>query len=467
MTDNQKTIKSSIALKGKGLHTGIEVELKINPAPVNHGYKFQRVDLEDKPIISAIAENVVDASRSTVIAEKGHKVGTIEHLLSALFGLGVDNALIEISGPEVPILDGSSKIFVEEILKVGIIDQQAMKEYFTIKTPIILKDDVKGAEIMMYPDDKFSVDIMINYDSTMLNNQYASIDEMENYATDIATCRTFVFMRDLEVLLKNNMIKGGDIDNAIVIVDREISQDEFDHLADLFNIPRMAVQPTGVLNNISLQFSNEAARHKLLDLIGDFALVGQPIKGKIIARRTGHRTNTDFAKKLRQIIKTNKGDNLAPQYDPNLAPLFDINEVRKILPHRPPFLLIDKILEMNQTTIIGVKNVTMNEPFFVGHFPNEPVMPGVLIVEAMAQCGGILVLKSYPDPENYITYFMKIDKVKFRGKVVPGDTVIFRLELMEPIRRGIANMRGLTFVGNKLVAEGEFVALVTKDKNKQ
>jgi UDP-3-O-[3-hydroxymyristoyl] N-acetylglucosamine deacetylase/3-hydroxyacyl-[acyl-carrier-protein] dehydratase len=464
MAEKQKTIRRPITLKGEGLHTGHPVELTIKPAPINHGYKFQRVDLKDKPIINAIVENVVDTSRSTTIEENGARITTVEHILSALYGLEIDNALIEINAPETPILDGSAKQYVEEILKVGIDEQDAFKEFFVIKNSVTYSDEEHGIELMTFPDDNFSLNVMIDYRSAVLGNQYATLNSLTEYKDQIAPCKTFVFLRELEFLLKNNLIKGGSLDNAIVIIEKGVEQEELDRLADLFNKPRVKAKKQGILNEKDLIFANEPARHKLLDLLGDLALVGMPIKGKILATRPGHASNIEFAKKIKQEIKNKKLRKDAPIYDLTKEPVADITRIMQLLPHRPPFLLVDKIVHMSNIEVIGVKNVTMNEPFFVGHFPNEPVMPGVLIVEAMAQTGGILVLGNVDEPELYSTYFMKIDKVKFKRKVVPGDTLVFKLELITPIRRGIVNMRAEAYVGENMVCEGDLTAQIVKNK---
>ena len=464
MLVKQHTLQKPVSIKGKGLHTGVEVELTLRPASNNHGYKFKRLDLDGQPVISAIAENVTDASRGTSIEENGVKVCTIEHVLAALWGMGVDNALIEINGPEMPIMDGSSTPFINMIKEAGIIELDAVRKYFEIKERIVYADKANGIEIAIYPDDSFGIDVMIDYKSRTLGHQYAMLTNMDDFETEIAPCRTFVFLHELEQLLKHNLIKGGDLDNAIVIVDKPVEQPELDRLAELFNMPKIQVKPEGILNNLELRFSNEPARHKLLDLIGDFALVGKQIKGRIVATRPGHYANNQMARKLRQIIKKEMAKALIPKYEPSHKPVFNVEEVRSRLPHRPPFLFVDKIISITETTVVGVKNVTINEPFFVGHFPGQAVMPGVLIVEAMAQVGGILVLGTVPDPENYLTFFLKIDKVKFRKMVVPGDTLVMRLELVGEIRRGIAVMMAQTYVGEALAAEAELTAQIVKVK---
>ncbi len=464
MLENQITLKGEISLTGKGLHTGVDVKLNICPAPENTGYVFVRTDLEGEPTIDAIADNVIDTSRGTTIEQNGNRVSTVEHVLASLSGMGVDNAFIKIDGPEVPILDGSAKRFVEEIQKVGIQEQEAERGFYVIKEKLVYTDVERGIEIAAYPDDSFSIDVLIDYNSKVLGNQYAQLSNLSDFAEQVAPCRTFVFFHELEILLKNNLIKGGDLQNAIVIMEQEIKQEELDRIADLFNKPRVHVKPEGILNNVDLRFHNEPARHKLLDIVGDLALVGRRIKGKIIAKRPGHLANTELAKIIRKMARKEAMKPNVPKIDFSQTPLYDINQIRNILPHRPPFLLIDKIMQMDNNTIVGIKNVTMNEDFFVGHFPEEPVMPGVLQIEAMAQVGGIFVLNTVPDPENYTTYFLKIDRVKFKRKVVPGDTLVFRLELLEPIRRGIANMFGQAFVGENLVMEGELLAQIVKQK---
>jgi UDP-3-O-[3-hydroxymyristoyl] N-acetylglucosamine deacetylase/3-hydroxyacyl-[acyl-carrier-protein] dehydratase len=464
MVDKQRTIQQPVSVIGKGLHTGVEVEVIICPAEVNTGYIFQRVDLEGQPKVEALADYVTDTSRGTTIVQKGVKIHTVEHVLAALSGMGIDNALIKVNGPEMPIMDGSSSFFVNEIAKVGTVEQGAERNFFVIREKTIFRDEKNNIEIVAYPDDGFSIDVMIDYNSRVLGHQYAKLTQIEDFEKQIAPCRTFVFFHELEVLLKNNLIKGGDLQNAIVIMEREVPQIELDRIADLFNKPHIQVKPSGFLNHLDLHFTNEPARHKLLDMVGDLSLLGLRIKGKITAMRPGHYANTEFAKLLRKQYKKELLKPSPPTYDPNQQPLMNILQIQKILPHRPPFLLVDKILSMDGTSITGMKNVTMNEGFFVGHFPNEPVMPGVLQIEAMAQVGGILVLNSVPDPENYLTYFLRIDQVRFKKKVVPGDTILFKLELIEPIRRGIANMRGLAFVGDQVVMEGVMMAQIVKMK---
>jgi UDP-3-O-[3-hydroxymyristoyl] N-acetylglucosamine deacetylase/3-hydroxyacyl-[acyl-carrier-protein] dehydratase len=391
MIVKQRTIQKPVSVKGKGLHTGIEVELTFNPAPENFGYKFKRVDLENNPIISAVAENVVDTSRSTTIEDKGVRISTIEHVMAALVGMRIDNVLIELNGPETPIADGSSLFFVNALKEAGVVELEADRKYYEIKEKLVYSDPKRGVEIVIFPDDHLSIDVMIDYQSKVLGHQYALINSIEDFEKEIAPCRTFVFLHEVEYLFEHNLIKGGDLNNAIVIVDRKVNQDELDRLAALFHKPKIAVKPEGILNNLDIHFSNEPARHKLLDLIGDLGLIGTAVKGRIVATRPGHAANTEFAKILRQMIKreTLKGE--VPKYDPNKVPLYNVNQIKKLLPHRSPFLLIDKVMSMDEKTIVGIKNVTMNEPFFVGNFPDEPVMPGVLQIESMAQLGGVLV----------------------------------------------------------------------------
>jgi len=467
MADKQITIKKPVSVKGIGLHSGVEVKLTFNPAPENHGYVFQRTDLDGKPVIKALAKYVIDTSRGTSIGTNDYKVGTVEHVLSALYGSGIDNVLIEVNGPEVPILDGSARPYIEALQEAGITKQDSERQYYSIKNKISYIDKENDVEIIAYPDESLSINVLIDYDSSLLVNQYATLDNISNYTDEISKCRTYVFLHELEKLKNSDLIKGGGLENAIVLVDKEISQQELDRLADLFNKPRVKVKSQGVLNNLELYFNNEPARHKLLDLVGDLSLSGVFLKGKIIARRPGHGPNIEFVKLLSNIIKKENSRSAAPVYDPNTAPFLDINQIKKLLPHRPPFLFVDKILSSDETTVIGLKNVTMNEGYFVGHFPDMPVMPGVLQVEAMAQVGGILAMNTVPDPENYSTLFMKIDKVKFRRQVVPGDTLIFKLELTSPIRRGVVNMQGKAYVGDKIVAEAEMMAQISKIKENE
>ena len=458
----QNTLAASFSLQGKGLHSGLNIEVSFNPAPENHGYKIKRVDLPEQPVIDAVAENVINTQRGTVIGRKDIQISTIEHAMAALYAMGVDNCLIEVNAPEFPILDGSARHYVEEIQKVGLQEQNAARDYYIVKHKVEVKDEETGASIMLLPDDHFCVNTLISFNSPVLNNQFATMNDVKDFPTEIAASRTFVFVRELEMLLQNNLIKGGDLDNAIVIYDQKVSQEALDKLADMMNVPHQNIQELGYINNEPLVFDNEPARHKLLDVIGDIALIGKPIKGRVIATRPGHSINNKLARIISKQIKLN--DVQAPIYDPNAEPVMDINRIRELLPHRYPFLLVDKIIELGKNYIVGVKNITTNEPFFQGHFPQEPVMPGVLQVEAMAQTGGLLVLNTVDEPERYSTYFMKIDGVKFRQKVVPGDTLILRLELLAPIRRGISTMKGYVFVGDKLVSEAEFMAQIIKNK---
>ena len=458
----QKTLAASFSLKGKGLHTGLDIEITFNPAPENHGYKIKRTDLEGQPVIDALAEHVVATQRGTVLKKNDVQVSTIEHAMAALYALEIDNCLIEVNAPEFPILDGSARYFVEGIQKVGSVEQNAPRDYYIVKHKIEVKDEESGASLIILPDEKFSVNVLISFDSPVLNNQFASMNDLSEFPSELAASRTFVFVREIEMLLNNNLIKGGDLDNAIVIYDQKLPQESLDKLADMMNVPHLNLTELRYINHEPLVFDNEPARHKLLDVIGDVALIGTPIRGRIIATHPGHKINNQFARMIRKDIKQNEVQ--APVYDPNREPVMDINRIRELLPHRYPFLLVDKIIEIGGNYIVGVKNITANEPFFQGHFPQEPVMPGVLQVEAMAQTGGLLVLNSVDEPERYSTYFMKIDGVKFRRKVVPGDTLIFRLELLAPIRRGISTMKGYVFVGDTLVSEAEFMAQIVKNK---
>lgn len=465
MADKQKTLKSEITIQGVGLHTGKLTTMTIKPAPVNHWYVFQRVDLEDQPLIKADADNVFSTQRGTSLKQNGGEVHTTEHVLAALYGMEIDNALIEIDGPEIPILDGSAKLFVEEIEKVGIEEQDADKDYFVLEDNLKYENEEKNAEILAVPDENYRITVMVDYNSPLLGTQHATMYDIKEFKTEIASCRTFVFLRELIQLVNAGLIKGGDVNNAIVMVDTKLSDAEKEKLATTFDKPVSMLQEVGIgiLNNIDLRFENEPARHKLLDIVGDLALVGKPIKAHILGARPGHLSNAEFAKVLKTQIK--KQQKRAPKYDSNVEPLFDTNRITEVLPHRYPFLLVDKIIELKKDNyVVGVKNVTRNEEFFNGHFPEEPVMPGVLIIEAMAQTGGFLVLAHVDDPTEYATYFMKIDNVKFKQKVVPGDTLVLKLELLSPIRRGLAHMKGTAYVGDKVVTEGELLAQIAKKK---
>lgn len=458
----QRTLKESFKVHGKGLHTGLMIDAEFCPAPDNHGYKFQRLDLEGEPVIDALAENVTATTRGTVISKGDIKISTIEHALAALYAFGIDNCLIKLNAPELPILDGSAKEYCEKIIASALEEQSADKDFYVVKQKIEVRDDTTGSSIVVLPDDEFSIDTMVAFDSPVLSNQFASLDHLDDFSREIGASRTFVFVREVEPLVKGNLIKGGDLDNAIVIYDSPMEQTELDRLADLMGVPHKNVTEFGYINDFPLFAENEPARHKLLDVLGDIALIGRPLKGKVIATRPGHSINTTFAKKIRKEIKHQEIQ--APVYNPSVEPLMDVNRIRELLPHRYPFLLVDKVIDKGENYIVGLKNVTGNEPFFQGHFPQEPVMPGVLQVEAMAQTGGLLVLSTVDDPEKYSTYFMKIDNVKFRNKVVPGDTLIFHVSFMTPLRRGCAIMKGYAFVGEKIVTECEFMAQIVKNK---
>jgi len=462
MNTKQHTLKESFSLKGKGLHTGLNIEIKFNPAPVNHGYKIKRIDLEDHPVIEALAENVKGTQRGTVLSKNEVSVSTVEHAMAALYAYQIDNCLIEVNAPEFPILDGSAIVYANEIERVGIVEQDAVREYYVVKNKIEVADQETGSSIVVLPDDSFGVNVHITFDSFFLDNQYATLDNLKKFKNEIAASRTFVFVREIEPLLQHGLIKGGDLDNAIVIYEHQISQERFDQLADTMGVMRKDASELGYIMNKPLVFVNEPARHKLLDILGDIALIGKPIIGRIIANCPGHKINNQFARIIRKEIKLN--DIQAPIYNPNLPPIIDIGRIKELLPHRFPFLLVDKIIEIGEMHIVGVKNVTVNEPFFQGHFPEEPVMPGVLIVEAMAQVSGLMVLNGLDEPHRYSTYFMKIDNVKFRQKVVPGDTLILKLEMASEFRRGIAIMKGYSFVGEKIVCEAELMAQVIKNK---
>ncbi|NLP58116.1 bifunctional UDP-3-O-[3-hydroxymyristoyl] N-acetylglucosamine deacetylase/3-hydroxyacyl-ACP dehydratase [Lutibacter sp. B1] len=461
MSKKQKTIKKEVTLSGVGLHTGNKVDMTFKPAPINNGYAFVRIDLEGKPIIEASAEYVVNTQRGTNLEKKGVSINTSEHVLAAIVALDIDNIIIEINAAEPPIMDGSSKHFIQALEKAGIQEQEAEREEYIVKEIISYKDEESGSEIILMPSNQYQVTAMVDFGTKVLGTQNATLEKLSDFKDEIADARTFSFLHEIEMLLDNNLIKGGDLNNAIVYVDKEISDETMVKLKEVFKKDSLTVKPNGVLDNLTLRWANEAARHKLLDVVGDMALVGTRVRGKVIANKPGHLVNTNFAKKLQKIIKQEKRNNV-PKFDLDQPPLMDTQKIMSILPHRPPFLLIDRILELSDKHVVGMKNVTMNEPFFIGHFPGAPVMPGVLQIEAMAQCGGVLVLSSVPDPENYLTYFMKMDKVKFKQKVLPGDTLIFKAELITPIRRGICHMQACGYANNRLVVEAELMAQIAR-----
>ncbi len=462
----QHTLASEVTLEGKGLHTGKNVTLTLKPAPENTGFIFVRIDLEGHPIIEADANYVSNTERGTVLEKKGVKIQTCEHILAALVGMDLDNVIIELNASEPPIMDGSAKYFVEAIEKAGIIEQEAERDEYIVREVISYVNEETGSEITIIPADEYQITTMVDFGTKILGTQNAYMYNISEFKTDIANARTFSFLHELEMLLDLGLIKGGDLNNAIIYVDKEISSQTMDKLKKIFNKNEVAVKPNGVLDNITLHYSNEAARHKLLDVVGDLALVGTRIRGKVIANKPGHFTNTQFAKKLSKIIN-NERKNDIPKVDINQKPLIDTVGIMKLLPHRPPMLLVDKVFELSDKHVVATKNVTMNEPFFVGHFPGAPVMPGVLQIEAMAQAGGVLILSTVPDPENYITYFMKIDNVKFKVPVLPGDTLIFKLELLTPIRRGICHMQAYAYANGRLVTEGELMAKIVKRDNQE
>lgn len=464
MNQFQTTIKEAVTVAGVGLHTGAEVSMSFLPAPPNFGIRFKRTDLPGEPEIPALVDYVVDISRGTTLEYHEARVATVEHVLAALVGLQIDNVLIELNAMETPIMDGSAKVFVEVLSGVGVEVQNEERKYFKIPQNLTYSNEEKNVEMTLLPDDGYKVTVMIDYNSKVLGQQHASLERIEDFKEEFATSRTFCFLHELEMLLDNNLIRGGDLNNAIVVVDRKVEPDELKRLAQVFQKENIQVKEEGILNNVELRYHNEPARHKLLDVVGDLALVGMPIKGKIIASRPGHATNVEFAKLIREEYKKQKKQE-APQYDPDQPPVYDINVIKRFLPHKYPFLLVDRILELTDNRVVGLKNVTYNENFFMGHFPDEPVMPGVLIIEAMAQCGGILVMNTIEDPEQYTTYFLKIDNARFKSKVVPGDTLLFDMQLLSPIRRGICEMRGKAYVGNTLCAQADLVAQVVKKED--
>jgi UDP-3-O-[3-hydroxymyristoyl] N-acetylglucosamine deacetylase/3-hydroxyacyl-[acyl-carrier-protein] dehydratase len=462
MSDKQHTIKQKVSVTGVGLHTGKKVTLTFNPAPENHWLKFQRTDVEGQPIIDADADLVVDTSRGTTLEKNGVKVHTTEHVLAALVGLQIDNCLIQVDGPEMPIMDGSSWKFIEALEAAERVEQEAERDYFELTENLTYEDPIKRVEMLAVPQETYRVTVMVDYNSEVLGTQHAGMYDIVQFKDEISKCRTFVFLHELEALLAHNLIKGGDLDNAIVLVDKELPKEKLDHLRKVFNKEHVEVKGKGVLNNTQLHFYNEPARHKLLDIVGDLALVGKPMKIHVLAARPGHAGNVAFAKKIKEMMKKQKNERMLPKIDLASKSLLDVRDITKILPHRAPLLMVDKIMELSAESVVGVKNVTMTEFWTGGHFPDEPIMPGVLIIEALAQTGGILCLKTVPDPENYQTYFVKIENAKFKQKVVPGDSLILRMDLVEPIRRGMCHMKGLAFVGNKLVCEADMTAQIVK-----
>ena len=459
--DKQHTLTQSISISGTGLHTGVLVDMTLQPANPGFGIQFQRIDLPNQPLIKADCDLVTDTSRGTTLQVGDAKVSTVEHILAALVGLGVDNLLIELNGPEIPIMDGSSAPFIEAIEKVGVLEQEAAKAWYSIDENIFHYDEDKRVEMVALPALDYQITTLIDFNSPVLGTQHAALKTIKDFKSEISPCRTFCFLHELETLLENDLIKGGDINNAIVVVDKPVTKEEMTRLAKVFKRDKIEVKSEGYLNNLELRFPNEPARHKLLDVIGDLALIGYPIKARIIANRPGHSSNVEFAKKIKQYIKKNKNIKDVPVYDPSATPVYTLEQIEKTLPHRHPFLLVDKIIELTDTSIVGVKNVTFNEWFFPGHFPGNPVMPGVLQIEALAQTGGILCINAMPKG-NYDTYFLKINNCKFKQMVKPGDTMLLKLELMAPIRRGICEMRGTVYVNGKVATESELVAQVVK-----
>ncbi len=462
MSEKQKTIKYPVTVTGVGLHTGKTVKLTFKPSDKNSGVRFLRTDINNEAFVNADVKNVADTTRGTTLEENGNRIATVEHVLAAIAGFEIDNIVMEIDAPETPILDGSSKPFADALGKAGIVEQEAEREVVEITETINYFNEENGSEIIAIPSDRYRISCMIDFNTKVLGSQHASLNQMSDFKNEIAPSRTFVFLHELERLLERNLIKGGDLSNAIVFVDHEVSQSALNQMASLFNKPTIEIKDGGLLNNLDLYFDNEPARHKLLDVLGDLVLVGKPIKAQIIAIKPGHSVNIEFVKKIKKYIKDKLNSNDIPKYDPNVKPIFDVNDIKKMLPHRYPFLLVDKIIEMSDSHVVGIKNVTMNESFFQGHFPGEPIMPGVLQIEAMAQTGGILNLSTLENPHDYNTYFLKIDNVRFKKKVVPGDTLIFKLDFLAPVRRGICHMRGTAYVGNKVVAEAELMAQLAK-----